>query len=140
MKNKIEISNIIMLVIVNLINVALIVTIWGDMDDYGEDEADAPFFESELSQASEPILVAPVPAQVPEQAPSLLDDTSPETGIINGDGVNIRQDPWMDSFVIGQIWERVEVGILDYDYNEDWVQISFGGSPAYVWREFLEVE
>ena len=74
------------------------------------------------------------------QTPTFPNNTTPQTGKINGDGVNIRQDASNDSIIVEQVGEGFEVTILDYDYSQEWVQISFNENPAYVWREFLNVE
>jgi len=78
-------------------------------------------------------------AQIDEDE-NIQTEGAPQTGTTNGDGVNIRQEANNDSIVIEQIGEGVEVTILDYHYNDDWIQISFDGTPAYIWRDFLDVE
>ena len=137
MKNKIEISNIIMIAIVNFLIITLIIAIFGDMNSQSEDETEIPSYEYEQEV---PVTLPVTPESEPKPEPTSPTNTASETGTINGDGVNIRQNPSLDSLVVDQVWGSVEVTILDYDYNEEWIQISFDGNPAYVWREFIDVE
>jgi len=78
----------------------------------------------------------------PQAPPAPGVSAAPQTGITNGPGVNIRDTPSLDSdsMVVEQIGEGVELTILNYNYSEEWAQISFNGEVAYVYRGFIDIE
>lgn len=56
----------------------------------------------------------------------------------NIDGVNIRQEPQTGTTIIGQLISGEKITVLNRNYNDEWVQVSYNGQTGYVYFEYLD--
>ena len=67
---------------------------------------------------------------------------TPQTleAICNIDGVNVRQEPKTGTTIIGNLIAGDRVTVLNRNYSDEWVQVSFEGQTGYVYHEYLDFE
>lgn len=67
---------------------------------------------------------------------------TPQTmeAICNIDGVNVREEPQTGTTIIGQLISGEKITVLNRNYSDEWVQVSYDGQTGYVYFEYLDFE
>jgi len=88
--------------------------------------------ETEEDKATEEVTTPEVP-ETPETP------ATPQTleAICNIDGVNVREEPKTGTTIIGNLIAGDKVTVLNRNYSDEWVQVSFEGKTGYVYHEYL---
>ena len=111
-------------------------------------ESEAP--ETEEDKTTEEVTTPEVP-ETPETNTEENEPQEPEVpetpatsqtleAICNIDGVNVREEPKTGTTIIGNLIAGDKVTVLNRNYSDEWVQVSFEGKTGYVYHEYLDFE
>lgn len=91
-----------------------------------------------------PTLIEEVPATVEQEILSEDKDdlTKPENKYyikVNYDGLNIRKEPTTNSNSLGKLGLYEELEVIQYEENEEWIEVYYQAEPAYVHSDYVQV-
>ena len=92
--------------------------------------------QEEVTQPETP--VEETQPEIPQSEQPVVEVPQTVEATCNIDGVNVREEQKTGTTIIGQLISGEKITVLNRNYSDEWVQVSYDGQTGYVYHEYLD--